>query len=306
MTASGARPEPIDEDVSAALRVAGAQADRRDLPLYLVGGAVRDLLLGRLVRDVDFAVEAGAANVLAFAQRLGVEPGWELSARHPAFGTASLMAPGGIQVDLATTRKEAYPRPASLPVIVGPATIDEDLGRRDFTINAMARSVGTDGGLGPLIDPFSGREDLQGGTLRLLHETSLVDDPTRALRAVKYAVRFGFRMERAFSRRLARAREAGAFAALTGDRFRRGIEEVLTEKNADDSVRLLVHYRLLDDVLPGWSERGIASKEMAAVESVESRWAALLRSLSPEERRQVAKRLLFSRKLGRAAGVSLR
>jgi tRNA nucleotidyltransferase (CCA-adding enzyme) len=141
-----------------------------------------------------------------------------------------------------------------------------------------------------------------------------VDDPTRALRAIKYAVRFGFRMERAFPRRLAKAREAGAFDALTGDRYRKGIEEILGEERFEEGVRLLLHYRLLDDVLNGWNDRAtdreadpeIASKGMKATESVEARWSVLLHPLALDERRAVARRLLFPRKLRRAAGVPLR
>ncbi len=228
MTEAGeAAPAIAADEVTAQLVRAGEVADRREVGLWFVGGALRDLLLGRPLYDVDLAVETAAANALEFATRLGALPGWRLEKSHARFGTASLRAPGGLRVDVAATRREEYPAPASLPVVTGTTTIEEDLGRRDFTINAMARRVGRRGLTGAVLDPFGGRKDLASRRLRLLHPKSLVDDPTRVYRAVKYAVRLGFSWDGEFEKALKRARAAGAFGALSGDRMRRGFEEIL-------------------------------------------------------------------------------
>lgn len=313
------RPSPDAEDLRPFLARIGEAADRREVGLWLVGGALRDLLLGRATKDVDLAVETGAANALELAGRLAVLPGWSLKARHERFGTATLEAPGGVRVDLAATRREEYPSPASLPVITGTATIDEDLGRRDFTVHAMARRVGKRGLVGGVLDPFGGKRDLAGKALRLLHPRSLVDDPTRAYRAVKYAIRLGFAWEREFERALKAARSAGAFQALSGDRMRRGIEEIFLEGKWEDATALASGLSLFGDVVPGWSGPSLPSKKKPPLAAVpaphevlrttisrpkrEEIWRRLLEALSPPERAAAAARLNFSRALRRAAGV---
>jgi tRNA nucleotidyltransferase (CCA-adding enzyme) len=153
-----------------------------DTPVYLVGGAVRDRLLERERGDVDVAVEGDAIEL---ARRLGGE-----IREHERFGTATVWL-DGLEVDLARTRAEDYEHPGALPE-VRPAGIEEDLRRRDFTINAMAVPLREP----ELVeDPFGGREDLAAGRLRILHPDSFRDDPTRALRAARYAARFGFELE---------------------------------------------------------------------------------------------------------------
>ena len=158
----------------------------RDLatePVYLVGGAVRDLLLGKGRADIDLVVEGDAA---ALASRLGADV-----VSHERFATAKVGLDGH-EVDIAAARSETYPHPGSLPVVEPAADVEADLSRRDFTINAMAIPLL---GEARLIDPYDGRADLAAGTLRVLHGRSFEDDPTRALRAARYAARFGFELE---------------------------------------------------------------------------------------------------------------
>ena len=153
-----------------------------DLPrregVYLVGGAVRDLLLGRESFDVDLAVEGDA---IEFARGLGGEV-----TAHGRFGTAVVRFPDGRQLDVVTCRRETYAAPAALPDVEA-GTIEDDLARRDFTVNAMAASLGSD--FGRLVDPHGGRADLENETIRVLHQQSFVDDPTRIFRAVRYESR---------------------------------------------------------------------------------------------------------------------
>ena len=152
-------------------------------PVYVVGGAVRDLLLGLGRADLDLVVEGDAA---ALAAELGAEP-----VRHERFATAKVEFDGHA-VDIASARSESYPHPGSLPVVNPAAAIAADLGRRDFTVNAMAIPLT---GAPRLIDPHGGRDDLAAGMLRVLHRESFVDDPTRAIRAARYAARLGFELE---------------------------------------------------------------------------------------------------------------
>ncbi len=170
-----------------------------DTPAYLVGGAVRDALLGHPVDELDIAIEGGLEPVLA---RLEVE-----ARIHERFGTAVVVL-GWTTVDLARTRRERYAHPGALPE-VEPAPIRSDLARRDFTINAIALPI-----TGPLelIDPHRGVADLADGLLRVLHDESLRDDPTRALRAARYAARFGFALEPA-TERLIRAADLSTVSA---------------------------------------------------------------------------------------------
>jgi len=154
-------------------------------PAFLVGGAVRDLLLAGQTVDLDVAIEGDArATAREIAERLGGEV-----VEHERFGTATVKA-GDLDVDLATTRRERYAEPGALPE-VEPAGLSEDLGRRDFTINAMALGLSGDS-LGVLEDPHEGREDLERGVIRVLHGRSFIDDPTRLLRALRYEARFDF------------------------------------------------------------------------------------------------------------------
>lgn len=306
-------------EVGVQLARAGEVAERREVGLWLVGGALRDLLLGRPLRDVDLAVEAAAAHALELASRLGSLPGWALEKTHARFGTATLRAPGGLRVDVAATRREEYPAPASLPVVTGTATIDDDLSRRDFTIHAMARRIGRRGLAGRVLDPFGGKEDLEKKKIRLLHAKSLVDDPTRAYRAVTYAVRLGFSWDEEFKKALKAARRSRAFQALSGDRMRREIEKIFLEGYWDRSLPLAAELELFGDVLPGWTVPLLPSKKISGVDanstpvdagpSVGARpkqeeiWRRLLEPLPPPDRAAAASRLNFPKALRRAAGV---
>lgn len=200
--------------------------------VYLVGGAVRDVLMGEPNFDVDIAVEGdGIALGEALAQALGGR-----MVPHDRFGTAIVLYDGG-RVDVATARTEFYDHPGALPT-VEQASIRQDLYRRDFTVNAMAVSLkGED--FGRLVDYFGGRRDLQEGIVRVLHNLSFIDDPTRIFRAIRYETRYGFRMD-AHTIGLARACvEMDLVGELSSARLRDELQALLSEKNVDDSVRRL-------------------------------------------------------------------
>jgi tRNA nucleotidyltransferase (CCA-adding enzyme) len=189
--------------------------------IYLVGGAVRDVLLGEPSFDIDLAVEGDA---IAFGGSLAAALGGRFTP-HQTFGTAVVQYGDGERLDVVTTRSERYHAPGALPT-VEPAPIQEDLGRRDFTINAMAVSLRSSD-FGRLVDPFGGREDLERGVVRVLHDRSFVDDPTRILRAVRYEERYGFRLDD-HSAELVRRRVADGL-----------VEELSSSRLRDELVALL-------------------------------------------------------------------
>jgi tRNA nucleotidyltransferase (CCA-adding enzyme) len=210
-------------------------------PTYLVGGAVRDLLRGADAVDLDLAVEGDARSVgRALADRL------EGAAReHERFGTATVRA-RELVFDLATTRRETYQEPGALPRVEA-ASLDEDLGRRDFAINAMAVGL-TGDDLGHLYDPWGGIADLEEGVVRVLHDGSFIDDPTRLLRAVRYEVRLGFRMDRRTEDLARSAAAGGALRTVSGARVRDELMDLLGEPEAPTGVER-VHELGLDRAL---------------------------------------------------------
>ena len=231
-------------------------------PVYLVGGAVRDLLRGASSVDLDLAVEVPAAPIAEeLAGRLG---GTALT--HERFGTATVRAEE-LTADLATTRREVYPEPGALPSVER-APLAEDLARRDFTVNAMAIGLCGDD-LGVLHDPHGGQADLVAGLIRVLHERSFLEDPTRLLRAVRYEARLGFALE-AETERLAReAAAAAAPQAVSGSRIADELIDLLSEPEAPVAVGRLGELGLDRALHPAIEADAdlVASAQLAAVET---------------------------------------
>jgi tRNA nucleotidyltransferase (CCA-adding enzyme) len=217
-----------------------------DLPrgegVYLVGGTVRDILLGRTSFDIDIAVEGDA---LEFARGLGGEV-----TGHGRFGTAVVRFGDGRHWDVVTSRRETYAAPAALPDVEA-GTIEDDLARRDFTVNAMAASLGDD--FGRLVDPHGGRGDLEACAIRVLHPLSFVDDPTRIFRAVRYENRLGFRMEPE-TERLAREGVVGT-ALLSPARMREEVVALLSEDEAERALERLAELAAAPKLEPGLIDR---------------------------------------------------
>jgi tRNA nucleotidyltransferase (CCA-adding enzyme) len=228
----GSAGEPI-EDLTEALWSAHPELvtirEAANEPVYVVGGAVRDLLLGLGRADLDVVVEGDAA---ALAAQLGAEP-----VEHGRFATAKVELDGH-EVDIASARSESYPNPGSLPVVDPAAAIEADLGRRDFTVNAMAVPLS---GKPRLIDPHDGREDLGASLLRVLHRESFRDDPTRAIRAARYAARLGFELEPETESLL----RAADLDTVSADRRRAELLRLAGEETGPDGFALLREWGLL-------------------------------------------------------------
>jgi len=193
------------------------------VPVYLVGGFVRDLLLERENRDLDLVVEGDG---LDFAARLARAVDGRVR-EHRAFLTAVVIDPEGFHIDVATARSEFYRAPAALPEVQMSA-LRQDLFRRDFTINTLAIRLGPDE-TPELIDYFGARNDLKEKTLRVLHSLSFIDDPTRVLRAVRLELRLGFRISSETRRLVEVALAEGIFDYLSGSRLREELEKLLDD-----------------------------------------------------------------------------
>ncbi len=221
------------------LRELGNLADEDGQSLYLVGGVVRDLLLKRENWDLDLTVEGDG---IAFARLVADRYGAGLAV-FERFATARLVFPDGLKMDIATTRRESYAQPAILPM-VQPASIEEDLYRRDFTINAMAMQLNP-GQFGRLLDPYGGQRDLRARTIRVLHSGSFQDDPTRIFRAIRFEQRFGFHLERTTLRLLAQAASTNLIQQLSGPRLQNEILLLFAERDPVRAIARLAQLKLL-------------------------------------------------------------
>ncbi len=266
-------------------------AEATNLPVYLVGGFVRDLLLGLAPDDFDFVVEGDAP---ALARAVAHELGGEVTV-HAPFGTATWSGPEGLAIDFAAARTETYPQPAALPVVTPGAPIAADLRRRDFTINAMALRV--DGAhFGELLDPHDGQSDLAARIVRVLHPGSFLDDPTRLFRAARYEQRLGFSLAPETLALIPGAWEA--LAALTGDRVRHEFELIFREPRGVAMLARLAGLEILPYVHPAlnWGERA-AARAAVIPDLPEADWR-LAAPLEPDA-------LYFALMLGAASPVEI-
>ena len=275
-------PDGLEARIEALPGIASVRSAARatGLHAYLVGGSVRDALLGLDHVDVDVAVEG---DHLALVGELGGE-----ARVHDRFGTAVVETPEG-PVDVAATRAETYPRPGALPE-VRPAGIEEDLSRRDFSINSLAVPLA-----GPpvLIDLHGGVDDLRAGTLRVLHDGSFADDPTRALRAARYAARLGLELDR----RTAELLGSADLGTVSEDRIEGELRKLAAEPAPRRALELAAEWGLIElapeagalidaiDALvaePPWSELAGRVDAILAVRSAPPAGARELAFASPD------------------------
>ncbi len=298
----GALSPDVARRVAPALRVARQER----IPLYLVGGAVRDLLLRRPVVDVDLVVEE---NGDAFATRVASSLGVPLTL-HRRFGTAVIDLGNGEHLDVATARAEDYERPGALPR-VRPAPIAEDLVRRDFSVNAMALEIAL-ARRPRLIDPSGGRADLNRKLVRILHPRSAFDDATRAFRAVRYGNRLGFAIERETRRWIREAAASGAADALSGDRLRREVALLFSESRRAAAVRGMVTLGISRTIHPelrfdaATSRRLRAAERLAAARGGRATWLLYLLAWMGDVPTEAAAEIATRLNLPRAAARTVR
>jgi tRNA nucleotidyltransferase (CCA-adding enzyme) len=251
--------ELVDPLVVERLRELGRMAREADMSAYLVGGMVRDLLLRSENLDVDVVVEGDGIGLARQAARK-----WNATLRiHQAFGTAKLIFPDGLDLDIATARTEYYHEPAALPS-VEQSSLKLDLSRRDFTMNSLALRLEPDS-FGEVIDFFGGFSDIKNRTIRILHNLSFVEDPTRIMRATRFSLRFGFELGSQTRKFLSASVRNGFLAQARGPRLLRELRMVLEECDPVEALETLEELGVLAAFHPKMHYRG---KSLALTQAV--------------------------------------
>ena len=226
------------------LKSIGRKAEENGFDAYIVGGFVRDLFLYRTNEDLDIVIEGDG---IVFAQEFAKTVKARIHA-YEKFGTAVIIFPDGFKIDVASARIEYYKFPAALPT-VEMSSIKLDLFRRDFTVNTLAIQLDPDK-FGTLIDFFGAQKDLKEKTIRVLHNLSFVEDPTRVFRAIRFEQRFGFTIGKLTSGLIANAVKMGFFKRLSGRRVFSEMRQILEEENPAAAIIRLHEYDLLHVIHP--------------------------------------------------------
>jgi tRNA nucleotidyltransferase (CCA-adding enzyme) len=234
----------LSERVFAKLRELGETGDLLDLPVYVVGGFVRDLLLGVENLDIDVTVEGDG---ILFAETLAKAHGCRVKSHHK-FGTAVIVFPDGFKIDVASTRLEFYSSPGALPTVER-SSLKMDLYRRDFTINTLALRLNMQD-FGVLVDYFSAQRDLQAKVIRVLHNLSFVEDPTRVFRALRFEQRLGFRIAKHTENLIINAVKMNFLNKLGGKRLLTELVIILKEKEPLRAIERMGSLGLLQFIYP--------------------------------------------------------
>lgn len=234
----------LPEDLYSLVKKIGEIADRHGLNAYIVGGFVRDLILGRKNYDIDIVVEGDAT---VFAKQVAKELGAKVHT-FDRFKTATLVFPDGNRIDMASARTEVYRAPGAFPE-VDMAPLKKDLFRRDFTINTLAVKINASD-FGRLIDFFGGLKDIKDRKIRVLHSLSFVEDPTRILRALRFATRYRFELGRHTGKLLKMAVERKLFKTVEGQRIYHELKQILLEENPLRVFLKLERYGILGELFP--------------------------------------------------------
>ena len=236
--------ERLPQRIIDLLKMIGAAADEIGYSAYVVGGFVRDLFLYRANEDIDIVIEGDG---IAFARKFAKMEGARLHA-YEKFGTAVVTFPDGFKIDVASARMEYYKFPAALP-IVEMSSIKLDLYRRDFTINCLAIQLNARR-FGVLIDFFAAQKDIKEKVIRVLHNLSFVEDPTRVFRAIRFEQRFGFTVGKLTTGLIENAVKMDFFKRLSGKRVFAELRQILEEENPTPAMVRLHEFDLLKVIHP--------------------------------------------------------
>lgn len=286
------------------LRKIGREAKNNNLSAYLVGGPVRDLLLGLYEKGKDLDIVVSGEMVTTKNAAINLAKKIVKSAHfsvkqlkvHQHFGTATIFFPG-FGVDFAFARKEKYLHPGVLPEVT-PGNIETDLYRRDFTVNSLAIDLSPNR-FGELVDPTGGKNDLRRKLLRVLHERSFVDDPTRVLRAARFAGRYDFTLQKKTLFWLKQAIRKKALSTISSQRFREEMVTLLKEENFVSCVSHLAGWSVLNFLSPKihWTESQARSTRHKVSKGD---WLInlflLIKNLSYQESEEIARRMVLTRK----------
>ncbi|EKE02799.1 MAG: hypothetical protein ACD_20C00330G0013 [uncultured bacterium] len=300
----------IPNKIKNALELCSKAADKISLSLYIIGGVVRDIIIGKQSFDVDITVEENAIEFSRFLRKQYPDI-VKIKEIHEDFKTAKVIfniENENIELDIASTRKEKYPYPAGLPQVdqIG-CDMKEDISRRDFTINSMALSL-NQANFCKLIDPLDGYNDIKGETIRILHPISFVDDPTRIIRALKFSIRFNYELEKATEYLAQTCLESELFDNLGGERIKSEIKQTFNLNKPKGLVRFVNErsYYLIDKTIQppesikelSFKCREIISKYEKHIGSPDLIWliylGILINTSSKDEIAQIAVKLYLS------------
>ncbi|ROQ91993.1 CBS domain-containing protein [Desulfosoma caldarium] len=240
----GVMAEQLPKNIITLLRSLGEHAENMGYKVYAVGGFIRDLLLRRPNLDIDVVVEGdGIHFARTFAEKAGIR-----ARCHKKFNTAVLIFPDQLKVDVATARLEYYQYPAALPIVQF-GSLKMDLYRRDFTINTLAVALNSKE-FGTLIDFFGGQKDLKEKAIRVLHNLSFVEDPTRILRAIRFEQRFGFRVGKQTASLMRNAVKMGLIDRLGGQRLFHELQHIFMEEDPLPALRRLGEFGVMEALCP--------------------------------------------------------
>lgn len=300
----------IPDKIKKALELCSKAADKISLPVYIIGGVVRDIIIGKKSFDVDITVEENAIEFSRFLRKQYPDI-VKIKEIHEDFKTAKVVfniENESIELDIASTRKEKYPYPASLPQVdeIG-CDIKEDILRRDFTINSMALSLNK-ANFCRLTDLLNGYNDIKEEKIRILHPISFVDDPTRIIRALKFSIRFNYEPEKATKYLAQTCLESGMFDNLGGERIKSEIKQTFNLNKPKGIVRFVnerIYYLVDKTIQPSenikdlsFKCREIISKYAKHIGSLDLIWliytGILINNSSKDEIAQIAARLYLS------------
>jgi tRNA nucleotidyltransferase (CCA-adding enzyme) len=249
----------LSPDQQKAVTLVSDAAKAAGMNLYLTGGAVRDMITGFPIRDLDFVVQGNALKLQKDLERSGSVIG----DADDDTRTLLLTLPGGVRAEIAMARSEKYDKPGK-PPIIAPATIIEDLRRRDFTVNAMALSL-NEGSRGLLMDPFNGAADIELKVIRVLHNYAFLEDPSRMIRATRFTTRFHWPLEERTQARFASGKENNYIEYIRNSTIGYEIEQIAYE---DDALGVLKAYERegwLKVLHPRWSSAKVDTAGLGAL-----------------------------------------
>lgn len=266
--------ESLPDKVYGILTDAGRIADDIGYNIYVVGGFVRDLILGVENLDIDLVVEGDAIH---FADKFSEKYSAKLET-YEKFRTALVTLENDFTIDIVTARKEKYTHPAALPEVCK-GTVRDDLQRRDFTINSMAIRLNSRD-WGTIIDFFDGQKDLSMGIVRVHHDLSFIDDPTRIIRAVRFEIRYGFHMDEKTEHLAVEAIESGVFDAVSRERIGFEFDILLKEKNFAGILKRMLNLGILEKIYP---EIELTDKTLEIIENIDNNVSLLQKNLQFNE-----------------------
>jgi tRNA nucleotidyltransferase (CCA-adding enzyme) len=293
--------ENLQKNILSLLERIGKYAKEKNIPLYAVGGFVRDIILKKQNPDIDLVVEADA---IKFATYISKKEKGHLTF-HKAFGTATVILPCGTRIDLATARKEYYQYPAALPNVER-TSLHQDISRRDFTINAMAIRI-DEKEFGEIIDYYKGWEDIKNKKIRVLHSLSFIEDPTRIFRAVRLEKKLGFRIEKNTKALIDKAVKLQIIGRLESQRIRDELTLIFEEEKpvrAIDRMHQLhelafinqsLKYPAQTRALINGIDRALDILGRGKIKIYRVYWAGLLMYLNKKDVEDVIKKFMFSK-----------